>query len=130
MAYNSKPVLGFLILSTILLAIVGHTLAGRKTPKTSENTFIKQPQTFIRGNGSVLVPGLAVTCSPERSLKGSTPFTHNPNTGTSGGAGSVGGTRGSSSGSGGREPHNSVPGGDDTFVPNPGVEVPNQDQKV
>ena len=118
MAYNSKPVLGNLIISTIF----GHTLAGHKTTKTSENTNIKQPQTFIRGDGSVLVPGFGRYMLPRKKCKGHNPFTHNPNTGTSEGAGGVGG---SSSGSGGGEPHDSVPCGDDTFVPSPGVEVPN-----
>ncbi|GFZ05633.1 hypothetical protein Acr_17g0012050 [Actinidia rufa] len=120
-AYNSKPVLGNLILSSILFSIC-HTLASPKPPKSSENTDIKQPQTFIRGDGSVLVPDFGRYMLPRKKYKGLNPFTHNPNTGTSGGTGGVGG---SSSGSGGGEPHNSVSGGDDTFIPNPGVEVPN-----
>ncbi|GFS31802.1 hypothetical protein Acr_00g0019280 [Actinidia rufa] len=114
-AYNSKPVLGNLILSSILFSIC-HTLASPKPPKSSENTDIKQPQTFIRGDGSVLVPDFGRYMLPRKKYKGLNPFTHNPNTGTSGGTGGVGG---SSSGSGGGEPHNSVSGGDDTFIPNP-----------
>ncbi|XP_057506592.1 putative cell wall protein [Actinidia eriantha] len=142
MAYNPKSVLAFLLILNILLAIAGPTLAGRETPKSSEETDTKQPQSFIGRDPSVLIPGFGRYMHTKK-CKGFNPFNYNPITGTNGGTGGIGSTGGGSSGSGGAgtsggaggiggssgsgggAPHNYVPGGDDTFVPNPGVEVPN-----
>ncbi|GFS41099.1 hypothetical protein Acr_00g0072290 [Actinidia rufa] len=82
--------LSFLILN-ILLAIAGPTLAGRETPKSSEETDTKQPQSFIGKDPSVLIPGFGRYMHTKK-CKGFNPFTYNPITGTNGGTGGVGST--------------------------------------
>uniref|UniRef100_A0A5B7ALA5 Cell wall protein n=2 Tax=Davidia involucrata TaxID=16924 RepID=A0A5B7ALA5_DAVIN len=128
MAHNPHSVLAFLFIFNILLAIAGHAVAGRDIPINSENTDKKQPESFIGHDGTVLIPGFGRVIVPKfgKFGKGSSfnPFTYNPITGTSGGTG-IGSTGGGGNiGSGGGTSRNYVPGGDDTFVPNPGVEVP------
>ncbi|XP_052178809.1 putative cell wall protein [Diospyros lotus] len=117
-ALNPKPVLALLLLFNLLLALSGLAFAGRITPATATNTDVKQPESFIGKDGSFLVPGIGRFILPGHGFN---PFTYNPVTGTNGGQPSVGGSIGSGGGTG----HSYVPGGDDTFVPNPGVEVPN-----
>lgn len=120
--YNSKALLALLLVFSILLATTDHTIAGRETPKHSENADKKQPQFLVDTDGSFLVPGIGRFMFPKKG-HGFNPFTYNPVTGTSGGS-AGGGFGGSSSGTGGGASHSYVPGGDDTLVPNPGVEVP------
>ncbi|KAI8551749.1 hypothetical protein RHMOL_Rhmol06G0210700 [Rhododendron molle] len=119
--YNSKTLLALLLVFSVLLAITDHTIAGRKTPKHSKNADMKQPQFLVDKDGSFLVPGIGRFMFPKKG-HGFNPYTYNPVTGTSGG--SAGGVGGSSSGTGGGASHSYVPGGDDTLIPNPGVEVP------
>jgi len=117
MALNSKSLLALLLAFNILLAITDHAIAGRKHPTSSKDTDKKQPQFLVDRDGSFLVPGIGRFMFP-RDGHGFNPFTYNPVTGTSGG--STG-----SSGTGGGGSYSYVPGGDDTPLPNPGVEVPN-----
>ncbi|XP_028108401.1 putative cell wall protein [Camellia sinensis] len=124
MASNPKTLLpSLLILSLLLLSIAG----GMQWPDVkslrihSQNTDdMKKPESFIDSDGSVLIPGIGRFMLP-RLGTGFNPFTYNPVTGTSGGTG-IGGGIGDDSGS---ATHEYVPSGDDTLVPNPGVEVPN-----
>uniref|UniRef100_A0A5B7AL18 Cell wall protein n=1 Tax=Davidia involucrata TaxID=16924 RepID=A0A5B7AL18_DAVIN len=128
MAHNPHSILACFFIFNILLAIAGHAVvAGRDIPTDSKNTDKKQPEWFIEHDGSVLIPGFGRVMIP-KVHKGSSfnPFTYNPVTGTSGGgtgSGSIGGGGGSIGSGDGGSP-NYVPGGDDTFVPNPGFEVP------
>ncbi|KAL7219176.1 hypothetical protein ACSBR2_012283 [Camellia fascicularis] len=96
-------------------------MAGREIPTNSQNTDdTKKPESFIDSDGSVLIPGIDRFMLPRLGTVFN-PFTYNPVTGTSGGTG-IGGGIGDESGG---ATHEYVPGGNDTLVPNPGVEVPN-----
>lgn len=110
----------FLPLSSILvvlLAITGQAVAGRSVPTKDDK---KQPEWFIGHDGSYLIPGIGrVIFPPLHNVVPQTPFPDNGSTG------STGSTGGSGSGEAPSTGHNYVPGGDDTFVPNPGYEVPN-----
>ncbi|KAL2493825.1 putative cell wall protein [Forsythia ovata] len=109
-------VLSFLFMLSIVLSVAGYAFAGRDIPKDSKIIDKKQPQWFGY-DGTVLIPGLGRYMVPKKGTHVN-PFTYNPITGTNGGNGfsipGFGGAGGSN-----------IPGGDDTFVPNPGVEVPN-----
>ncbi|CAL5406459.1 unnamed protein product [Camellia sinensis] len=122
MAFNPKSALSFLLIFNILLAITNRAVfAGRAIPTDSKNTDMKQPDSFIGKDGSVLVPGIGRFMLPPLG-HGFDPSTYNPVTGTNGGFGiGSGSDTGTGAGTGGSY----VPGGDDTLVPNPGVEVPN-----
>ncbi|XP_022899305.1 putative cell wall protein [Olea europaea var. sylvestris] len=110
-------VLSFLFMLSIVFSTAGYAFAGRDIPKDSKVEDKKQPQTFGH-DGTVLIPGLGRYMVP-RTGTIVNPFTYNPITGTNGGNGlSIPNFGGSTGGS-------NIPGGDDTFVPNPGVEVPN-----
>ncbi|KAL2474562.1 putative cell wall protein [Abeliophyllum distichum] len=106
-------VVSFLFMLSIVLSVAGYAFAGRDIPKDSK----KQPQWFGY-DGTVLVPGLGRYMVPKKGTLVN-PITYNPITGSNGGNGfSIPGFGGVGGGS-------NIPGGDDTFVPNPGVEVPN-----
>ncbi|XP_059660975.1 putative cell wall protein [Cornus florida] len=121
MAYKSHSVLAFLLIFNVLLAI---TVQARDIPTNSKTTDKKlQPDLFIDHDGSVLIPGIGRVMIPPKFHRGYNPFTYNPVTGSSGGSG-IGSIGGGSIGSGGGSTGSYVPGGDDTFVPNPGFEVP------
>lgn len=104
----------FLIFNIIFLSFSYYALAGRDIPKINDK--IKHPDTFMPYDGTVLVPGFGRVVVPP---KGShvNPFTYNPITGSNNGNGLIIPDPGSVIG-----PY--IPGGDDTLVPNPGVEVP------
>ncbi|KAK2993257.1 hypothetical protein RJ640_015736 [Escallonia rubra] len=139
MAYNPTTILlSFLF----ILSLAGHALSARDVPTDSKNVDDKkQPESFISFDGSVLIPGFGRVMVPHVT-KGFNPYTYNPITGTDGGTGTVGGPGsgtggggsgsgtgggGSGSGTGGGGSGSGsgyIPGGDDTFVPNPGFEVP------
>ncbi|CAI9773175.1 unnamed protein product [Fraxinus pennsylvanica] len=120
MGFNARcGVLSFLFVLSIFLSIAGYAYAGRDIPKDLKEDK-KQPQWFGY-DGTVLVPGLGRYMVPKKGTIVN-PFTYNPITGTNGGNGfSIPSFGGSTGGAGG----SNIPGGDDTFVPNPGVEVPN-----
>lgn len=122
MASIHRSIGAFLLILNVLLVSAGLALSGREIPiKSSKILDKKQPESFIDiHDGSVLVPGLGRYIFP-KPWSHFNPFTYNPVTGTNGGNGLTVpgmGSTGSSTG------HSYVPGGDDTFVPNPGVEVP------
>ncbi|XVF66874.1 hypothetical protein PTKIN_Ptkin10aG0073500 [Pterospermum kingtungense] len=104
----SSLFLARLLLVSILLAIVGQAVANRNTPK--DDGQMKQPEFLHKHDRSVLIPGLGRVLLPP-VVKHHKPYT-----------GSIGGIGGATGGVGGT---GYVPGGDDTFVPNPGFEVPN-----
>ncbi|XP_057954855.1 putative cell wall protein [Malania oleifera] len=86
-----------LALLFIFNILVAITVAGRELPKNSNTANKMRPQWFLEPDGSLLIPGIGrVMVPPSRRLP------------------SFGGTGGSY-----------LPGGDDTFVPNPGFEIPN-----
>lgn len=96
----------FLISSLALEVVVG-----RDIPTDTK----MQPEVFF--DGTVWVPGLGRYMLPK---KGSKSLDYNPITGAPGGNGvSIPGISGSTGS------RNYIPGGDDTTLPNPGVEVPN-----
>ncbi|XP_050206380.1 putative cell wall protein [Mercurialis annua] len=100
MAYTTKfSVLALLV----LLAIFGQALAGRQIPDKSKDVDVKQPEFLFKSDRSFLIPGIGRVLVPAHPFLGKTlPHldipTYGPYTGTSGG---------------------NLPGGDDTFVPNP-----------
>lgn len=97
----------FLLVSSLAL----EAAAARDLPSGS----MMQPQMSF--DSSVWVPGLGRFMLPKKGTKS---LDYNPITGSPGGNGvSIPGFEGS----GGSR--SSIPGGDDTFVPNPGMEVPN-----
>ncbi|KAK7257457.1 hypothetical protein RIF29_31457 [Crotalaria pallida] len=107
MAYKASFFLALVLISNILLVT---SVAGRNIGKKSISQDKKEPQfLFKHEHGKGFIPGFGNGGFPPRF--GLTP--NNPFTGGSGGAGTGTGT--------GRS---YVPGGDDTFVPNPGFEVP------
>ncbi|KAK2997001.1 hypothetical protein RJ639_027688 [Escallonia herrerae] len=117
MAYNPTSILlSFLF----ILSLAWHALSARDVPTDSKNVDdSKQPESFISFDGSVLIPGVGRVMAPHVT-EGFNPYTYNPITGTDGGTGTVGGLGSGTGGGGGGY----IPGGDDTFVPNPGYEVP------
>ncbi|CAN6571740.1 unnamed protein product [Malus baccata var. baccata] len=113
MAYKTRLSFFALIsVSVILLDLVGGAVAGRNVPAISNKDEKKQPQWLLDHDGSLLIPGIGRVMLPP--LKHFAPFPGMGGTGSTGGSGS-GGSPSS---------NNYVPGGDDTFVPNPGNEVP------
>ncbi|TKY48841.1 putative cell wall protein [Spatholobus suberectus] len=108
MACRPSSFLALLLISTMLFATPWQAVAGRHiSPKNSNTRDEKVPQFLFPSDGSVYIPGIGRVGLPP--FFGFTP--QNPNTGGSGvGSGPAG--------------HSYVPGGDDTFVPNPGFEAP------
>lgn len=108
-----------LIVLTILLAVAGQTLASRGDPKTTTNNNgeMKQPEWLFKSDPGVLIPGIGRMLVPPAFTH---PHHHHPYFGYTVGGG---GTSGSGTGSGtGTGTGSDIPGGDDTFVPNPGNE--------
>jgi len=133
MASKLSSLLAFLLITTILLATTWQAVARRHIkPKNSHKADKKEPQFLFPSDG--YIPGFGRLGFPP--FFGFTP--QNPNTGggsafepapVSGGGSGVEPAPVSGGGSG-LEPApvsggGYVPGGDDTFVPNPGFEVPN-----
>ncbi|RDX83687.1 putative cell wall protein, partial [Mucuna pruriens] len=114
MAFKASSFLALVLIFNVLLAT---TVAGRSIAKNSNTEDKKEPQFFFKSDGKVYIPGIGRVGFPPKKCH-LTP--QNPFTGGNGGAGT-----GTGSGSGSGTPGRSyVPGGDDTFVPNPGFEVP------
>nr|AFK34490.1 unknown [Lotus japonicus] len=113
MAHRVSLLLSLLLISNILLVAV----AGRSNFAMNSNTQDKkEPEFLFKHDGRVYIPGVGpVGFPPKHGLIPQNPFT--------GGAGRAGTGAGAGSGSG-RPGRSYVPGGDDTFVPNPGYEVP------
>ncbi|KAK1388913.1 putative Peroxisomal membrane protein [Heracleum sosnowskyi] len=117
MAIKGTTVVAFLVIFNVLVSFS----IGRDIPKDSKNVDVKKPETFNQ-EGSVLIPGIGRVMIPPKKkkcfFKGVNPFTYNPVTGTNTGHGISIPTLPNTGLPG------YVPGNDDTFVPNPGFEVP------
>lgn len=115
MAYKASSFLALFLISNILVATTFQAAAGRKIiPKNSNTQDKKEPEWFFNFDGGVFVPGIGqVGFPPVFDLTPQNPY--------------PGGSEGPGAGAGSGVPggHTYVPGGDDTFVPNPGYEVPN-----
>ncbi|KAE8733851.1 putative Peroxisomal membrane protein [Hibiscus syriacus] len=109
---TSSLFVGFLFAVGIVLAISEQVIAARDMPKNDDQ--MKHPE-FLKHDRSVLIPGLGRVLLPPVFKH------HHPHSTISGGhTGSTGGNSGGTSIGG----NSQIPGGDDTFVPNPGFEVP------
>lgn len=114
MAQRVYSFFALVLIFNILLVTNCQAVSGRNFAKNSDNDDKKEPQfLFKHDHGKLHFPSIGHFGFPPHS--GITP--NNPFIGGTGGSG----TSGSGSGSTG---HSYVPGGDDTSVPNPGVEVP------
>ncbi|KAK4486917.1 hypothetical protein RD792_006226 [Penstemon davidsonii] len=113
----STPAMGFLII--LLVSLASNVASGRDIPTDAKGTDVKHPEWLGHFDGTVLVPGIGRFMIPKEGSHVN-PFTYNPITGTNDGNGAI------IPGIGGSTGGNSyIPGGDDTLLPNPGVEVPN-----
>ncbi|EYU26135.1 hypothetical protein ABFS82_08G108400 [Erythranthe guttata] len=120
MASHSRAFLSLMVFLSVSLALVVHTSVGaRNIPADAK----LEPEWFGHYDRSVLIPGIGRVMLPPKGSHLN--FNYNPITGSPNGNGvsipRVGGGDPAGSGS----PRNYVPGGDDTLLPNPGVEVPN-----
>ncbi|XP_076933283.1 putative cell wall protein [Bidens hawaiensis] len=117
----AKTMYSAMALLFVFNLLIGSTLAGRNLHDVDAKNpdDIKHPEKFFFHDRGYLIPGVGRGIKP-KSKKGFNPFTYNPITGSNNGFPGV--SIPSVGGSGGR---NYVPGGDDTLVPNPSVEVPN-----
>ncbi|RWR84475.1 putative cell wall protein [Cinnamomum micranthum f. kanehirae] len=109
--YPHSRLFSLFLLFSILMSITQLTFATRKVPNPAKDANRKQPEFFLGHDGSFLIPGIGRVMVP--------PFGSFP----SAGHGNLGGSDGNSIGGGVNGRY--IPGGDDTFVPNPGFEVPN-----
>ncbi|MFX6573196.1 hypothetical protein ABTG52_09445, partial [Acinetobacter baumannii] len=102
----------------LFFSLAAYAMAVKNIPANDK----KQPEWLGFGHydGTVLVPGLGRYMVPKKGQHVN-PFTYNPITGTNTGNGAIpiGGSTGAGTG------RSYIPGGDDTTLPNPGVEVPN-----
>lgn len=105
-----SSLLAFLVVFNVLLAVSEQAAAGRDIPSNNANNDdIKESEWFLKHDRSFLIPGVGrVMAPPLHSRLRFPPIRGNTGAGVSGGA----------------PPARHIPGGDDTFVPNPGVEVP------
>ncbi|XP_042519634.1 putative cell wall protein [Macadamia integrifolia] len=118
----------FLIFTILLATLIQVAVAGREIPTKANVADKKQPEWFIDSDGNVFIPGIGRVQVPALAGFHSFPPYSGGGTGDIGGGGNSG-TGGGNSGTGSTEGGSPstpgyVPGGDDTFVPNPGVEVP------
>jgi len=124
MVQRAHSFFALFLIFNILLVTTLQAVAGRSIAKNSDNDDKKEPEfLFKHEHGKLHYPGIGHLRFPPKF--GLTP--NNPFIGGTGGSGSGSGLgSGSGIGSGsGSSGHSYVPGGDDTFVPNPGFEVPN-----
>ncbi|KAF5745981.1 putative cell wall protein [Tripterygium wilfordii] len=106
MAYRIMYSLFALLCAFNILLATTSQAAGCNVPKSSnKGVDVKQPEWLIKSDNSVLIPGIGrVIIPPAYRVSPYDPYT-----------GGIGGTG---------SPPSHIPGGDDTFVPNPGFEVP------
>lgn len=114
MAKTHHSIMALILLFHILTTI---TVSGHDTPNTNLDG-IKHPESLIKHDRGYLIPGVGRGIKP-KCKDGFNPFTYNPVTG-----GNDGGIRGHVPTFGRVGGGSFLPGGDDTFVPNPGFEVP------
>lgn len=122
---SHSSLLPLLSIFVILLTITGQAVAGHDVPKNTNKDEKKEPEFLFGHDGSFLIPGIGRVLKPHKFFPYTSPYT-GPRTGGSTGTGAAP-RPGGSTGTGASAPpgRNYVPGGDDTFVPNPGFEVPN-----
>ncbi|WOH05664.1 hypothetical protein DCAR_0625084 [Daucus carota subsp. sativus] len=115
MAIKATSIVAFLVIVSVLVSIA----VGRDIPKDSKDVDKKKPETFTQ-EGSLPIQGAGRFMVPTKkySFKGINPFTYNPVTGKNTGNGISIPTLPSTGLPG------YFPGADDTFIPNPGFEVP------
>ncbi|KAE8727392.1 putative Peroxisomal membrane protein [Hibiscus syriacus] len=111
----SSLFVGLLLAVGILLAISDQANAARDMPKNDGQ--MKHPE-FLKHDRSVLIPGLGRVLLPPVFKH------HHPHSTIGGGHAASGGSSGGYSGGTSTGENSQIPGGDDTFVPNPGFEVP------
>ncbi|KAL7102301.1 hypothetical protein ACP275_08G111300 [Erythranthe tilingii] len=117
MASHSRAFL--VVFLSISLAVVHTSVGARNIPADAK----LQPEWFGHYDRSVLIPGIGRVMLPPKGSHFKS-FNYNPITGSPNGNGvSIPGVGGDPAGGG--SPRSYVPGGDDTLLPNPGVEVPN-----
>ncbi|PIM99369.1 hypothetical protein CDL12_28136 [Handroanthus impetiginosus] len=113
MASINPQTLLFTFLFFFAISATMEIVSGRNIPADTK----AEPQWFGHFDRSVLIPGIGRVMVPKKGTHGKD-WHYNPITGSPGGHG-IGGSTGAGS------PRSYIPGGDDTFLPNPGVEVPN-----
>ncbi|XP_076883463.1 putative cell wall protein [Bidens hawaiensis] len=118
----AKTMYSAMALLSVFNLLIGSTLAARNllNVDVKKPDDIKHPENFFFHDRGYLIPGLGRGIKP-KSKKRFNPFTYNPITGSNNGFPGVSVPSFGGQSGGGR---NYVPGGDDTLVPNPGVEVP------
>ncbi|VVA99976.1 unnamed protein product [Arabis nemorensis] len=109
------------VLLVLLLASAEQVSGARHIPKSHKTTDVKHPDFLvtIEPKPTILIPGVGRFLLPPKCKKPFFPY--NPVTGaplTGGSIPSYGGGQGAGT------PRTQLPGGDDTLVPNPGVETP------
>ncbi|KAG5020933.1 hypothetical protein AAZX31_06G277200 [Glycine max] len=113
MAFKVSFFLALVLVSNILL--LDTTAAGRSIGENSNSEEKKEPEFLFKHEGGVYIPGIGPVGFPHK-------FHLTPQNPLPGGNGNGG--AGTATGSGSPPGSSYVPGGDDTFVPNPGYEVP------
>ncbi|KAK7342227.1 hypothetical protein VNO80_25171 [Phaseolus coccineus] len=123
MASKAFPFLALALISNILFATA---VAGRSIGEKTNTQDKKEPQFLFKSHDRVYIPGIGpVGFPPKFHLTPHNPFTHGSGAAGAGTGIGTGTGSGPETGSGSRSTGRSyVPGGDDTFVPNPGYEVP------
>ncbi|MED6206501.1 hypothetical protein PIB30_027299 [Stylosanthes scabra] len=102
----SSSFIAVILLSNVLL----YSVAARRIAENPIDDDRKEPEFLFMSHGGVHIPGIGPVRIPPFGAIPNNPFT-----------GGIGGGAGAGAGPIGRS---YVPGGDDTFVPNPGFEVP------
>ncbi|KAM6549204.1 hypothetical protein CsatB_020880 [Cannabis sativa] len=128
MAYKTQCSL-FLLASLLLLALANGVVAARSVPNNPKTVVDKkQPEYLVDHDGTVLVPGFGRVMLPPPHGHGighPSYKNYNPITGTYAPPKHIGGVIGGVIGDiSGRPKRKYIPGADDTFIPNPGFEVP------
>ncbi|KAL8228835.1 hypothetical protein R6Q57_013735 [Mikania cordata] len=120
MAKTSHPIMALILLFHVLVTVA---VAGGDIPDTNSKTHdtFKQSEFVMKHDRGYLIPGVGRGIKP-KFKDGFNPFTYNPVTGDNDG-GIIGKHRLTMFKGVGGGSH--VPGGDDTFAPNPSSEVPN-----
>ncbi|KAK4769899.1 hypothetical protein SAY87_030431 [Trapa incisa] len=125
LGFRTLYLLSMILASTAILELV--VVTARELPAGPSKNDKMQPQWLLDPDGSLIIPGIGRVIVPTKYR----PYLHNiPNYGDGGRSintpiGGVGGGYGGGTVMSPPSRRGYIPGGDDTFVPNPGVEVPN-----
>lgn len=118
MSYGIRTI-SFLVLVLAFTVLLDRAVAGRDFPAGPSKNDKKQPEWLLDPDGSLLIPGVGRVMVPPKYRPYLQPYL---------GGGGGGGMDSPPLGGDGMSPPsggNQIPGGDDTFIPNPGVDVPN-----